>query len=36
MNLSNRILRSIAVVARLDIAASVTIAAALLMWMAWH
>jgi hypothetical protein len=36
MNLSSRIVRGIALAARLDILASLTIAAALLIWMAWH
>jgi len=36
MNISNTILRGIAVMARLDILASLTIAATLLIWMAWH
>jgi len=36
MNVSNKILRGIAVTARLDILASLTIAAALLIWTAWH
>ena len=36
MNVSNRILRGIALVARLDILASLAIAATLLIWTAWH
>jgi hypothetical protein len=36
MTVSNRILRGIAFAARLDIAASVTIAVALLIWTVWH
>ena len=36
MNVSNKILRGIAFMARLDIAAGVTIAVALLIWTAWH
>jgi hypothetical protein len=36
MNLSDRILRGIAFMARLDMAAGVTIAVALLIWTAWH
>jgi hypothetical protein len=36
MILSNRILRAIAFAARLDIAASLAIATALLIWTAWH
>jgi hypothetical protein len=36
MNVSNRILHGIARVARLDILASLTIAATLLIWTAWH
>jgi len=36
MTLSNRILRAIAFTARLDIATSITIATALLIWTAWH
>jgi hypothetical protein len=36
MNVSNKILRGIAFTARLDIAAGVTIAMALLIWTACH
>jgi len=36
MIVPNKILRGIALAARLDIAASVTIAVALLMWTMWH
>jgi hypothetical protein len=36
MTLSNRILHGIALLARIDIAASITIAAALFLWMTWH
>jgi len=36
MTLSNRILRAIACVARLDIAASLALATALLIRTAWH
>jgi hypothetical protein len=36
MNVSDRILRGIAFTARLDIAASVTMSVALLIWMTWH
>jgi hypothetical protein len=36
MMLSNRILRGVALLARLDIMASITIAAALFLWMTWH
>jgi hypothetical protein len=36
MNVSNKILRGIAFAARLDILASLTIAATLLIWTAWH
>jgi hypothetical protein len=36
MNLSHRILRGIALAARLEIVAGVTIAAALLLWTTWH
>jgi hypothetical protein len=32
----NRLWRTLTLLARLDIAASVAIAAALLVWMAWH
>jgi hypothetical protein len=34
--LAHRFLRAIAVAARIDIAASIMIAVALLSWMAWH
>ncbi len=33
---TRRLWRTLTLLARLDIAASVTIAAALLIWMAWH
>ena len=36
MTLPNQILRGVALLARIDIAASITIAAALFLWMTWH
>jgi hypothetical protein len=36
MTLSNRLLRGIALLARIDIATSITIAAALFLWLTWH
>jgi hypothetical protein len=33
---SNKFWRAVAVAARIDIATSVSVAAALLLWMAWH
>jgi hypothetical protein len=36
MTWSNRILRAIAFAARLDIAAGLALATALLIWTAWH
>jgi hypothetical protein len=36
MTHTQRFWRTLTLLARLDIAASVTIAAALLIWMAWH
>jgi hypothetical protein len=36
MTRTQRFWRTLTLLARLDIAASVTIAAALLIWMAWH
>ena len=36
MTFPNHVLRGIALLARIDIAASIAIAAALFLWMTWH
>jgi hypothetical protein len=36
MTFPNHVLRGIALLERIDIAASITIAAALFLWMTWH